>query len=407
MAQSARTAGLSVLGIDAAQLARATGRAARASRRARPRRARRAGRHICSSRSRPPSRGRAARSDRRTRSPNARRKSASAVVAGGDGASVMAATRERSARSVIVRMHGMRVPDDEVARTRSRASGCCTIEHGAGRVPHDLLGDAAGEHVLDEAEMVLAHDDELDVELARARDDRVAGSRHAGGAQQILGARVPLVLAREQARRDRAARRCARPRAGSARSPGVRRRRATAPRARARSRARRRAPWRRARAAGTAWRRTAARTRRRIGPRFAMARRDSSGRGFEFRANTVPPFTACAFELPYARAGLRPCVPSAREYDAAMSDRYRAVRIAHATLHRRRRARARELRRRGAPLDRRRLRQRAPAAPRRRRRRVPVREPAPVRHRHGRGRRRRGVVAARDGQSVRARTASA
>ena len=54
------------------------------------------------------------------------------------------------------------------ATTRARL-GMLHDEHGAGRVAHDLLGDAARQQVLDETELVLAHDDQLDVELARAR----------------------------------------------------------------------------------------------------------------------------------------------------------------------------------------------------------------------------------------------
>ena len=71
-------------------------------------------------------------------------------------------------------------------------------QHGAGGVADDFLGDAAREQVLDEAEVVLAHDDQLDFELARAGDDRVAGSRHAGAAQQVLRARVLLLLKIEE-----------------------------------------------------------------------------------------------------------------------------------------------------------------------------------------------------------------
>ena len=71
-------------------------------------------------------------------------------------------------------------------------------QHGAGRMPHDSLGDAAREHVLDEAELMLAHHDELDAQLAGARDDRVGGARDAARAQQILGLRRSLFLGRQQ-----------------------------------------------------------------------------------------------------------------------------------------------------------------------------------------------------------------
>ena len=64
-----------------------------------------------------------------------------------------------------------------------RLLGILDDQHGAGRMPHDFLGDAAREHVLDEAEMMLAHDDELDAQLARARDDRVGGSPDTARAQ--------------------------------------------------------------------------------------------------------------------------------------------------------------------------------------------------------------------------------
>ena len=67
-------------------------------------------------------------------------------------------------------------------------------QHGAGGVADDFLGDAAREQVLDEAEAVLAHDDQLALQLARAGDDRVARPRHAGAAQQVLRASVLLLL---------------------------------------------------------------------------------------------------------------------------------------------------------------------------------------------------------------------
>ena len=72
-------------------------------------------------------------------------------------------------------------------------------QHGAGGVADDLLGDAAGEQVLDETELVLTHDDELDVELACAREDRFPGPCDTRCAQQVLRARFALVIGAEQA----------------------------------------------------------------------------------------------------------------------------------------------------------------------------------------------------------------
>jgi hypothetical protein len=66
-------------------------------------------------------------------------------------------------------------------------------EHGAGRVAHDILRDASGEQVPDEPLPVLAHDDQLDIELARAGDDCVADARVSRGFEQILRVRVLLV----------------------------------------------------------------------------------------------------------------------------------------------------------------------------------------------------------------------
>ena len=69
-------------------------------------------------------------------------------------------------------------------------------QHWTRRAADDFFRDAAGDQMIDEPLAVLAHHDELDGELLRARHDRVAGAARRA-AQQVLGAGLAFFLGRQ------------------------------------------------------------------------------------------------------------------------------------------------------------------------------------------------------------------